>query len=206
MGASRKGGIVGKQAGAFPRRKVVVPAGGFDGDKRERRTADTLAFAEDVEAIPVINMQVNDVIEAVAVVADTVGVVDTVVAAAVADVVVSRVTAGVVAVAVVLFAAFANAIARVARRLRRPNGDARSLNIKREEGCRGIFGTGRSRIRGRRLAIIHGNHFGRGGVGDKRNRAPVRKFPCARRMICGRKGVVSARPIAALLDGEVADL
>lgn len=146
LGASRKGGIVGKQTGAFPRRKVVVPAGGFDGDKRERRTADVSALVKDVEAIPVINMQVNDVIEAVAVVADTVGVVDTVAAAAVADMVVSRVTVGVVAV--VLFAALASAIARVARRLCRPNGDARSLNIKREEGRRGIFGTGRSRIRG----------------------------------------------------------
>ena len=134
-------------------------------------------------------MQVNDVIEAVAVVADTVVAVDTVAAAAVADVVVSRVTVG---VAVVLFAAFAGAIARIARRLRRPNGDVRPLNIKREQGRRGIFGTGRSRIRGRRLAIFHGNHFGRGGVGDKRNRAPVRKLLCARRIIYGRKGVVSA--------------
>lgn len=146
LGASRKGGIVGKQAGAFPRRKVVVPAGGFDGDKRERRTADMLTFAEDVEAVAVVNMQVNDVTEAVSVVADTVVAVDTVVAAAVADVVVSHVAVGVVAV--VLFIAFASAIARIARRLRRPNGDARSLNIKREEGCRGIFGTGRSHIRG----------------------------------------------------------
>lgn len=91
-------------------------------------------------------MQVNDVIEAVAVVADTVVAVDTVVAAAVADVAVSRVAVGVAAV--VLFAAFASAIARIARRLRRPNGDARPLSIKREEGRRGIFGTGRSRIRG----------------------------------------------------------
>ena len=148
MGASRKGDIVGKQAGAFPGREVVVPTGGFDGDKRERRAADTLAFAEDVEAIPVVNMQVNDVIEAVSVVADTVVAVDTVAAAAVADVAVSRVAVGVVAVADVLFAAFANAIARVARRLRRPNGDARPLNIKREQGRRGIFGTGRFRIRG----------------------------------------------------------
>lgn len=82
LGASRKGGIVGKQAGAFPRRKVVVPAGGFDGDKRERRAADVSALVKDVEAIPVINMQVNDVIEAVAVVADTVVAVDTVAAAA----------------------------------------------------------------------------------------------------------------------------
>ena len=146
MGASRKGDIVGKQAGAFPRRKVVVPAGGLDGDKRERWAVDVSTLVKDVEAIPVINMQVNDVIETVAVVADTVVAVDTVAAAAVADVVVSRVTVGVVAV--VLFVAFASAIARVARRLRRPNGDARSLNIKREEGCRGIFGTGRSRIRG----------------------------------------------------------
>ena len=135
-------------------------------------------------------MQVNDVTEAVSVVADTVVAVDTVVAAAVADVVVSHVAVGVAAV--VLFIAFASAIARIARRLRRPNGDVRPLNIKREEGCRGIFGTGRSRIRGRRLAIIRGNHFGRGGVGDKRNRAPARKLPCARRMIYGRKGVVSA--------------
>ena len=146
MGVPRKGGIVGEQAGAFPRRKVVVPAGGLDGDKRERRAADVSTLVKDVEAVPIINMQVNDVIEAVAVVADTVVAVDTVVAAAVADVAVSRVAVGVAAV--VLFAAFASAIARVARRLRRPNGDARSLNIKREEGCRGIFGTGRSRIRG----------------------------------------------------------
>ena len=148
LGASRKGGIVGKQAGAFPRRKVVVPAGGFDGDKRERRAVDVSTLVKDVEAVPIINMQVNDVIEAVSVVADTVVAVDTVAAAVVADVVVSRVTVGVVAVVVVLFAAFASAITRIARRLRRPNGDARSLNIKREEGRRGIFGTGRSRIRG----------------------------------------------------------
>lgn len=146
MGASRKGGIVGKQAGAFPRRKVVVPAGGFDGDKRERRAVDVSTLVKDVEAVPIINMQVNDVIEAVSVVADTVVAVDTVVAAAVADVVVSHVAVGVAAV--VLFIAFASAITRIARRLRRPNGDARSLNIKREEGRRGIFGTGRSRIRG----------------------------------------------------------
>ena len=151
MGVSCKRGVVGKQAGAFPRCKVVVPASGLDGDKRERRAADALAFAEDVEAVAVINMQVNDVIETVAVVADVVVAVDTIAAAAaaaVADVAVSRATVGVVAV-VVLFAAFASAIARIARRLRRPNGDVRPLNIKREEGCRGIFGTGRFRIRGR---------------------------------------------------------
>lgn len=130
LGASRKGDIVGKQAGAFPRRKVVVPAGGLDGDKCERRAVDVSTLGKDVEAIPVINMQVNDVMEAVAVVADTVGVVDTVIVTAVADVVVSRVTVAVVAV--VLFAAFAGAIARIARRLRRPNGDVRPLNIKRE--------------------------------------------------------------------------
>ena len=128
MGVSCKRGVVGKQAGAFPRCKVVVPASGLYGDERERWAADTLAFAEDVEAVSVVNMQIDDVVEAVA---------------------------------VVLFAAFASVIARIARRLRRPNSDARPLNIKRKEGCRGIFGTGHFRIRGRHLAIFHGNHFGR---------------------------------------------
>ena len=116
MGVSCKRGVVGKQAGAFPRCKVVVPASGLYGDERERWAADTLAFAEDVEAVSVVNMQIDDVVEAVA---------------------------------VVLFAAFASVIARIARRLRRPNSDARPLNIKRKEGCRGILGTGHFRIRGR---------------------------------------------------------
>ena len=65
MGVSCKRGVVGKQAGAFPRCKVVVPASGLYGDERERGAADALAFAEDVEAVSVVNMQIDDVVELV---------------------------------------------------------------------------------------------------------------------------------------------